>query len=163
MAIKAVLFDYGGVLTAAGKHGSMFEIITEIYGIDIGRENLDDLHDQLRRSQISTQTFFEELAKRHQSPKQLSTELWEEVSHDVFERSEPVYEFAQKLRETGVKTGILSNVYQMTADKLRAMSNYDGFDPVILSSEVKMAKPDREIFQLAVDRLGVKGDEIIFV
>lgn len=161
--IKAVLFDYGGVLTAGGRKDSISQTIAELFGIDIGWENLDDLHNQLRCGLISSEAFFKELARLHNSSKRLTEKDWHAVSEAVFVRSEKVYELAEKLRARGIKTGILSNVYQMSADEFRAVGNYDGFDPVILSSEVHLAKPDPAIFELAVNKLKLAPGEIILV
>lgn len=161
--IKAVLFDYGGVLTEAGRRGSIASIAAELFGLDLGWRKLDDLHDELRRGLISTEEFFLKMAERHKSEKILTAEQWNGASREVFVRSEPVYDLAAALRHHGVKTGILSNVYQMTADVLKHIGNYDGFEPLILSCEAKLAKPDPEIYQLAVSRLGVKPPDIIFV
>ena len=74
-----------------------------------------------------------------------------------------MYALAEKLRQSGIRTGILSNVFEMNAVMLRKIGAYEGFNPVILSCEVKMAKPDLEIYKLAAEKLGVKPEEIIFV
>lgn len=40
---------------------------------------------------------------------------------------------------------------------------YRGFDPVILSYKVKSSKPDPKVYEIAIERLGVKPSEIIFI
>lgn len=163
MAVKAVLFDHGGVLSPDGKKGSVEVIITKLYGREIRWEKIQDLHDNLRKGSITTSNFFQALAERHKSSQVFSEKDWNGVAESVLERSQSVYELAEKIRSHGIKTAILSNIYKMTADMLRLAGDYDGFDPLVLSYEVKLAKPDPAIFQLAVDKLEVGSNEIIYI
>lgn len=78
-------------------------------------------------------------------------------------RAKPVYALAAGLRIHGIKTGIVSNIYTIIAKILRLMGDYDGFEPVILSSDVGLDKPDPAIYRLAIEKTGVKAGEIIFV
>ena len=51
-----------------------------------------------------------------------------------------------------------------TESDIRAHGGYATFDPVILSCEVGYAKPDPEIYRIAMDRLpGIQPDEVIFL
>lgn len=161
--IRAVLFDYGGVLTEGGRQGSIARTAAELFGIDVGWEKLDALHDKLRRGTISTEDFFLQLSAIHQSPKAITEAEWNAASKDVFVRSEPVYAVASSLRKEGIRTGILSNVYAVTASLLHQIGNYDGFDPLILSCEVHSVKPEPEIFRYALDVLNLSGTEVAFV
>jgi 2-haloacid dehalogenase len=70
----------------------------------------------------------------------------------------------RRLREQGVRTGILSNGDPgMLGDAVRA-ARLDGLLDVVLSvEEVGIFKPDPRVYQLAADRLGVAPGEILFV
>jgi epoxide hydrolase-like predicted phosphatase len=160
--IKAVLFDYGGVLTTSGTKGGVQKIVSEHHQVDIGKVEIEDLIDPLRRGLISGAVFFTKLAERYHSDDPLSEEKFFEM-HDLTKKAEPVYQLAEQLRKQGIKTGILSNVFQFNADLLRKAGLYDGFDPLVLSCEVNAAKPDIEIYELAIQKAGVKPSEIIFV
>lgn len=163
MAIRAVLFDHGGVLSLNGQKGSIEAIITQLYGKEIGWDRIEDLHDDLRKGLISTESFFQALAERHKSSQVFSEKDWRGIAGGILERSAPVYDLVEALKTHNIKTAILSNIYEMTADTLRKAGDYDGFDPVILSYQVKLAKPDIRIFQLAIESLGVEPSEIIYV
>jgi epoxide hydrolase-like predicted phosphatase len=62
------------------------------------------------------------------------------------------------------RTGILSNA---GSDARRLFTDVFGFDrlvdTMIISAEEGVAKPDERIYHLALDRLGVKADEVVFV
>jgi epoxide hydrolase-like predicted phosphatase len=161
--IKAVLFDYGGVLTRAGTKGDVEKSLALHYKMAVEDLKVDDLVDGIRRGKIKTEDFFLALAKRFPSDNPMTEEAFIDRHKEMRSRSMEVYDLAERLRKHGIKTGILSNIFEMTAAALRVIGVYKSFDPVILSCEVKMAKPDPEIYQLAVRKLDVKPSEIVFI
>lgn len=68
----------------------------------------------------------------------------------------PLVDAVVTARRNGLRTGLLSN-----ADSLEVPG--DLFDAVVLSGEVGVAKPDRRIFELAAERLGLQPGECVFV
>jgi epoxide hydrolase-like predicted phosphatase len=161
--IKAVLFDYGGVLTESGGTGTIQEIIGQLYDVDPAHTNTHELHRQFIRGLISRQEFFGELNNRFGKQKSEADWLREAEQQGFFVRSQAVYDLAAALRAAGLKTGILSNIYDMSASALRERGLYEQFDPVILSCEEKVAKPDREFFERALQKLGLPGNEVLFI
>jgi epoxide hydrolase-like predicted phosphatase len=160
--IKAVLFDFGGVLSEQGKRGSVDKIFAEIYGIDEAAVKLDVIHDQLRRGLITDDAFFAELNLRHPGKAQATRKLFMK-SQKMFKKSEPVYALAERLRAHHIQTGVFSNIFAMSAAELRRRGFYDGFDPLLLSSDERLAKPDFAFYELAIKRLKVMPNEIIFI
>lgn len=74
-----------------------------------------------------------------------------------------VWGLAKELRRHSVRTGVLSNIFVVAGWFLRLMGGYRGFNPLILSFKEKTAKPHARIYEIAIKRLGVKPEEIIFV
>ena len=74
-----------------------------------------------------------------------------------------VRRLAKDLRLRGIRTGILSNTFLTVPWILNIVGGYRGFDPIILSSKEGIAKPDPKIYQIAIERSGVKPSEILFV
>lgn len=160
--IKAVLFDFGGVLSEAGKRGSVRDWLGRVYGLDIDVQKMQHTFYKMWRGQISNDDFMAEIRRAFpETPAVTMDDFMKQMQH--FKRSEPVYDLAERLRAKGIKTGILSNVFGLGVQPLRAGGFYDGFDPVLLSCEVGYAKPDPEFYQLAVDKLGAKPEEIVFI
>lgn len=161
--IKAVLFDYGGVLTEAGKAGSIAQAFGKIYGIDEADVRLNPLGDKLLRGNISTDAFFEEMNRRHPGSARATKELFNEHEAAFTARAEPVYALAATLRKAGLRTGILSNVFAMSANDLRQHGNYDGFDPVVLSCDEGLIKPAPEFYEHALAKLRLAPNEVLFI
>src|SRR6186997_937017 len=140
--IKAVLFDYGGVLPESGKVGNIQRVLGQIYGIDPESIELGDLHYQFIRGLIDEQQFFGVLNSRYGKQVSADQEIFEAQSQGFFTRCQPMYDLAAKLRTAGIKTGILSNIYPMSARELRKRGFYDGFEPLVLSCQEHVAKPE---------------------
>lgn len=157
--IKGVLFDYGGVLSNAGR--SVKHDIANALGIADEELNFNDVNDKFRKGQISSEEFFDTINKRHNGDGSLKDKLLNNPK--FFQKEEIVYDLAQRLRDLGIKTAVFSNVYQPSADMLRARGNYEGFDPLILSCEVGYGKPDPEFYQVALDLLGLPPEDILII
>jgi putative hydrolase of the HAD superfamily len=162
--IKAFLFDYGGVLTSAGKTGGLAQEVAGFFGIDAAEAKIDDIEKQFQLGSITSDEFFLELNKRHPSETPFSEEVFLASKDEAGSRSEKVLELADRIRRhDGIRTAILSNVFEISSRQLRELGCYDGFDPVILSHEVNMIKPDEQIYRLAIETLGVEPGEVVFV
>lgn len=162
--IRAVLFDFGGVLTESGRQGFIAQTLAEMYDIPVSDIKIDDLHGDLRRGKTNDEIFFAELNRRYGSKTTVTPKMFVEKVHASFAPAPGVYKLAEQLRRQGIRTGILSNVFDMNAKELRKEGWYDGFDPVVLSCEEGHSKPDREFYQIALDRLGgIRAEEVLFI
>jgi len=70
----------------------------------------------------------------------------------------------RRLAERGVPLYCLSNMSSATFQYLRQRHSFwDLFRGVVISGEVRMMKPEREIFEYLLDRYGLSAAESIFV
>jgi putative hydrolase of the HAD superfamily len=74
-----------------------------------------------------------------------------------------VVPFLGRLRNRGIKIAIVSNCTENTRALLVATGVDALSDALVLSCEVGAAKPAPEIFQCALDRLGVTADAAVFI
>lgn len=156
--IKAVLFDYGGVLSPGGK--SFKSSAAQLLGVRPEEVKTAEIGNKLWSGQINSDQFFAELSRLH--GKTITTEQFLNES-GILDRNNQVYQLALRLRQNSIRTGMLSNMYGSSADLLRASGNYDGFDPVVLSYQENLAKPDPAFYKLAINKLALKPEEILFI
>lgn len=161
--IRAVVFDVGNVLN---------------FGSGDARSNLAK---KLGLSDEQIQTIWKEQFRPLSVGAIDEPEFWRRVCdqyslsfHADHMRLETNYEAAIRpnhealatahwLRERGLKVAILSNTAAPHAAALSRRGIYNGFDPVILSHEVKLRKPNPEIFHLLFKRLAVSAKEVILI
>jgi epoxide hydrolase-like predicted phosphatase len=70
----------------------------------------------------------------------------------------------RELRDRGLRLGLLTNNIKEFGDHWRATFPIDElFEAVVDSSHVGMRKPDREIYELTCERMGITPSETVFV
>lgn len=67
------------------------------------------------------------------------------------------------LRRRGVRTGVVSNFDHRLRPLLDALGLVSLLDVIVLPSDVGAAKPDPRIFEYALEQLGVRAAEAIYV
>ena len=162
---KAVLWDLGGVL-----------LRTEDWE---PRHCLDRMLD-LPNRKIYELVFESEMSRKATIGEAANDELWMWVGEQLELSSDKLTlvrdEFWSgdqidmelirfiRARKTETKMGLLSNGWPSTRRFLDERWHIaDIFDDMIISAEVGLAKPDRMIYQLALDRLGVEAEQTIFI
>lgn len=92
-------------------------------------------------------------------------ETLQQWDHEMWSRIYPeMIEWQRNLRAAGYKTAILSNMQRDMSEYVRR--NFEwvrGFDCLIFSGEVRVAKPEPEIYEQTIRCLGVKHSEALFV
>jgi len=161
--IQAALFDYGGVLSEGGGAGSVKHMVANALGIaDDEVRDFGDVFGLLMTGHITSEVFLQEVHALHpQAPRPTLEGLLAEAT--IFAASRPVYELAARLRAAGIKTGILSNMFAFSAEAIRERELFKDFDPVLLSYETHLMKPDPAFYTLAAQRLGVPSQNIVFI
>ena len=94
--------------------------------------------------------------------------LAEELAGLMGARSTPrlypdVRESLAKVKEMGFPLGLVSNIASYRAGWLKEIELTPFFDTMALSCELGVTKPERAIYMAAVEGLGVKPEECVFV
>jgi len=83
--------------------------------------------------------------------------LWTQVN-------QPMVDWALRLQARGTPTGVLSNLGDaMTEGVLARQTWLSGFDHLVWSHSLKLAKPDPEIYRVAAVGFGYDPAEILFI
>jgi putative hydrolase of the HAD superfamily len=91
-----------------------------------------------------------------------SDDLMGRVLYDL-DPAYAVLRVAKEARAAGIRTAVLSNSLGREPHDPYALYDLAGnFDVVVLSADHGIRKPDRAIFQLTIDRLGVPASSCIF-
>ena len=126
------------------------------------RAELEDINKQSDYGYISRQEFITEVARlSDQTPAQIATLL-----EQVHVRNSELIAMIHTLRQRypAIKIGLLSNVGSDTIERLFAPDELRHlFDAVVLSYAEHVAKPSREAFELAADRLGVPPSQCVMI
>ena len=165
MAIEAVLFDIGGVLERTPRTGWEHR-----WAVELGL-SIDDFQRRLapagRPGSLGEITLHQ--AERRiasafgldePSLRRLMDDLWEEYLGTL---DEELTAFFASLR-TRCRTGIVSNSFVGAREREQAAYGFEDLcDEIVYSHEVHHSKPDRRIYEIACERLGVSPDRAVFL
>ncbi|MGA2728383.1 MAG: HAD family phosphatase [Terracidiphilus sp.] len=167
MAIRAVIFDYGMVLTGA-PDAEAHAAMVRITGLPVERfESLywNDRH-AYDEGKLSGITFWQKLLRDAQmEPDQAKVEQLNSLDARMWTTQNPAMVAWQKrLKQHGVLTAILSNMGDsVLANIQREFDWINGFDVLVWSYQLHMAKPDPKIYLHTLQRLGTRSEETLFI
>lgn len=165
MAIRAVIFDIGGVLEITPRTG--LEQKWE-FALDLEPGGLNKRLREVWRAGDIGSISLEEVERRTAQILGLSLEQTEAFMDDLWEEylgtlNEELAAYFASLRPR-YKTAIISNSFVGAREKEQERYGFgDMCDLVVYSHEVGVKKPDRRIYEIACERLGLPPEEIIFV
>jgi epoxide hydrolase-like predicted phosphatase len=164
MTLRAVFFDLGGVILrtefqAPREH--LAERLNTTYE-DLNRIVFEsDSSRQASVGSITTEAHWDAVTRRlGRRPSETKAIREEFFAGDIVDLS--LLAFIRSLRPR-YKTGVISNAWPDLRQYLAEKKMDDAFDALIISAEVGVMKPEPKIFQLALDKLGVKPREAAFV
>ena len=151
--IKAIIFDFFGVIRADSFHGWMAN-----HGFT-REDEAGQVSRLLDMGKIDIAEFFSRLAKlSNQTVPELESEMKGYVKFD-----DKVIEYIKSLRNT-YKIVVLSNSEGAYLRNILSEKNLDAlFDEIFISGELGVAKPDREMFELVLQKTGLDKSEAVFV
>lgn len=165
--IKAVIFDMDGVLIDAKDwHYDALNKSLAIFGLEITR------HDHLVTFDgLSTGQKLRMLSKTHVLPESLHSfinEMKQQYTMDITHQlCKPIFhhQYAlSKLKESGYKLAVASNSIRNTVKVMMdkaALAEY--LDFYLSNQDVVKGKPDPEIYNLAIRKLGLQPEECVIV
>jgi putative hydrolase of the HAD superfamily len=164
MTIRAVFFDLGGVILRT-EYQAPRQQLAERLGMEY--DDLDRIvfnsesGIQAATGAITSRQHWEAVMKRLKRPlEELELIRNEFFAGDIIDRD--IVNFLLSLRGTH-KTGLISNNWSDLRDYLVRERIIDAFDHIIISAEVGVAKPEPEIFRIALEQAGVRPEEAVLV
>jgi len=161
--MRAVIFDWGGVLIDDPVPGLMqfcadaLGVPKEIY-IKAHRKFAPDL----QAGKISEDAFWDALCGELEIPAPKERSLWYDAFKAVYSPRPDMFTLARSLQGNGYKTAFLSNT-EIPAVRFFLEQKYDMFDVLVFSCIEGVKKPDREIYEIIVERLGVEPQQAVLI
>ena len=165
MAIRAVVFDIGGVLEITPDLGvtRLWETRLRLPAGELNRR----MHDAWAGGSIGTiteddvlQVITERLGLDGQQRAAFMADIWREYLGTA---NTELIEYARQLRPR-YRTGILSNSFVGARDREQAAYGFEDLvDEIVYSHEAGMSKPDPRIYALICARLDAHPQETVFL
>ena len=164
MSIRAVFFDLGGVIVRT-EFQAPRQRLAERLGMeydDLVKIVFDsDSGYKATMGEISSDEHWASVIQRLKRPASELLAIRDEFfAGDIVDRT--LLDYLRSLRGK-YKTGLISNAWGDLRDYIVKEKFDDAFDKMIISAEVGAAKPEPKIFQIALEQLGVRPKEAVFV
>ncbi|WP_179232699.1 HAD-IA family hydrolase [Paenibacillus rigui] len=188
---KAVFFDVGDTLVTIPESRIIMQQVLAARSLHRGEERVGELFTEAFRlfyygkqldpfeacTPESDRAFWMQLYRYILDKLGAGEEQWTEDQihacchelYDVFTGPEHYQLFSDvaaclpQFRERGLRLGIISNFAPTLSSILEHKGILHYFDPVIVSTEVGLEKPDPAIFRLALERSGLSAEEVLYV
>ena len=163
--IKAVVFDYGGVIISGGGANEPAESLAAFLSIPVEETAamISLLWNDYISGKLNEAEYWQRIEELYGKPITLDIQSMRSTWEDVAPQPEMIT-FIHELKSKDYIVGLLSNITSTTEATIRAGGGYDLFEPCILSCQVGHAKPDTEIYLELLRQLpGVKPQEVIFI
>jgi len=159
--IKVIIFDVGGVYLK----GSFIDFINKsrkLLGIDkkfyTDKEIIFD--KDFNRGKISAEICFQNYFSVPISDSQMKQiiKIWTTTWKPTLSMKNLIIKLKKNYR-----LAILSNSDPLNSPNYYKKGLYQYFDPIILSHELGILKPDKKIYEITIKKLKVKSNECIFI
>lgn len=167
MSLRAVLFDLGGVIVRT-EYQAPRQHLAERFGMDY--DDMDRIvfgggaNGSAARAtlgEISEEEHWQNVMKVLKRPASERERIRAEFfAGDVVDRT--ILDFLRSIKPK-YKTGLISNAWSGLRKYILHEKFDDAFEYMIISAEVRAAKPDPKIYQIALEQLQVKANEAVFV
>jgi putative hydrolase of the HAD superfamily len=183
--LDAVLFDMGYTLLAP--HPSFEQLVIDAaakHGVELTVDQVRQAEGPAwqetsalvedRRFTLSShnsvafwRTFYDRMLRRAgvASPPPGLTEAFYETftSQGSYAFYDDVFPVLERLREQGIRLGVISNWEAWLHDLLGARGVREEFECIVVSATVGVEKPDRAIFEVAFREMGVRPEHCMYV
>jgi putative hydrolase of the HAD superfamily len=174
LSIEAVISDFGGVLTTPLIQS--FAAFQDETGISmqtlgvamqrIAERDADHPLFELEKGRLTEADFLQRIAAELEPDLGHRPEMhrFSEIYFEALEPNPPMIELMRKLKSRGLRMALLTNNVREWEPLWRSMVPIDElFGDVVDSAFVGCRKPEREIYEIVLRRLGVTGDACLFV
>ena len=167
--INTLIFDFGNVLVNLHSEAELRELLAQL-GQPASGTMVDmllmpggsDVFWDVMRGKTTEAEMWQMIADEWNIPFDLAKKVMKDVAAPN-RPNMPLIKYIEGLKGD-YKIGVLSNAGDATLERLLQWYPYDQFvDVFIISAEVKLAKPDAEIYEMALNSLNAKAEESLFV
>jgi len=162
-AIKAVIFDWGGVLID-DPFSTVVAYCSEALGVTEERfAQVREIHyPDFLKGLISEKEFWHRACGDLRVPPPSAPSLWGEAFRKAYVPRQEMFDLVAFLQGRGYRTALLSNAEEPAAQYFQELG-YPMFDVLTFSCLEHTAKPEREIYELTLRRLDVAPAEALMI
>ncbi|NMH69407.1 HAD family hydrolase [Bacillus sp. RO3] len=171
---KAILFDLDDTLIDRDKAvENLFFILVEKCYEEVSHSKKTEMLKRFKEHDRKSygysdktnvlDSFFDDFPPSHRLPSDSIQDFWNHHFPQCFSVNKLMIAVLNEIKSQ-VKVGIITNgTTERQTAKIKNTHLYRCFETIIISEDVGLTKPDKRIFELALNELNVKPEETLFV
>jgi putative hydrolase of the HAD superfamily len=161
--IKAIIFDWGGVLIKYPVEDILLFCANRLQtSVKELRRRYKNYNDKMQRGSIKEQCLWENICNELGKQLPTSSSLIYEAVKTIYSPNQQMFTYVVQLKKKGYKIGFLSNTEQPMM-KFFQEQHYGLFDATVFSCEEGFRKPEKQIYEIILCKLGVKPHEAVLI
>jgi len=161
--IKAIVFDWGGVLIDYPVSASIL-YCADVLNVDkkLFEQTFKQFVTAFQKGEITEDYLWDNICKRLGIQKPTTPSLCREAFHNAYIPNKEMFQLATNLKNNGYKIGFLSNT-EFPMMKYFKKQQYDVFDVTVFSCVEGIVKPEKRIYEILLERLDVEAYEAVLI
>ena len=164
-APKAVVFDFGGVMTGEPNRQAVVQFIRE--SLDLTEADFEAAQKEKRKFIANGKTDAEYWTAFAKTKGISLPANWVESLHGTMKSAinvnDEMYQLVEQLQAQKIPTGMLSNIDERLAAFVRKFGLYAPFEPCLLSYEIGVEKPNLKAYTILIEQLNMPANDIVFI
>ena len=160
--LKMVLFDYGQTLIAEQVQAKANEINREFGRFDPAKRHLFQI--EIPNTMFTPYLYESQGIEIVLSNSEIDTVFWNAAAPGA--PTEGIRDFLGYLKKKGIRTGVISNISYdpaVVAERINRLLPENAFEFVITSSNYMFRKPNKRIFELALEKAELRPEEVWYI
>lgn len=164
-APKAVVFDFGGVMTKEANREAVVQFLKTSFSLsDADFEKVNQEKKKAIRNGQTDAAFWLQYAKENSISLESDwVEKLRAVMKEALGVNPQMYALVEDLKQKEISVGLFSNIDERLAKIVRDFGLYEPFDPCLLSYEIGCEKPDPKSYEALLQQMQLPAEEIVFI
>jgi putative hydrolase of the HAD superfamily len=162
---SSIIFDFGGVLVNHQTEADQARM-AGLLGVDtkLFADSYWSRRAEYDKGDLSGADYWLEIAQKAGASVSNSVinELTALDNESWMHFDTPMWEWLAELRSEGKRLALLSNMPRDLGEALKKTTRFEMLDQITLSYEVGLVKPDAEIYEYCLDKLGASAKDTVF-
>jgi len=131
--------------------------------MDTWFDSIMSIHDLANEGKYSEKEAIVRMAKNLKKDPEHVARLFRKSYRFSFVKNRKLVRYAKRLKRAGFRIAILSDQWELAAKELIIPEFRTLFNPVVVSCEVKLKKPDPRVYKYTLKKLKLKPQECVFI
>ncbi len=162
--VKTIFVDLGGVLIENPAEPFIRYSASKLHvSPSVLKPSLGKFLPDWQKGKYSESEFWDQVTSDYGKPQKISESIWTQALQSCYQEKSDVFKQIQMFKKNGYELALLSNTEAPVVAYIRNRSSFSLFDTLIVSCEIGLIKPYKDIFEYALKAMKTTASESVFI